>query len=298
MAATTKFNDNIKNQLNLWFEELKSKGVEDEVAEFLKRELLDKTFKKNLTKIPEPAKRCQARTWVNGASGQCTNEKVASSAVSLCKKCNSKYSKCSTPCSWKDGKKHGLFLGMISEELPILAAEGNSIAVLWTKETSTFEQYHRLWESGIRFHPNTKEGKAGRKSLKLGKTKKSPTKKSTKKATKKRAPSGFNLFMKEKRSIYRDGISEVVENTSKHPTLAVIFLATNAMNIKKSIKEMNDCSTNSSTFTKWLEKVVKIVDDENVKTWTNLCEKYGLENDGDWPSDGFSGRLIMSILHT
>lgn len=275
-----------KENVCSWVRSLSQKGISEDIINIIMENIPENIkVDRRSAKDDILSMRCHARTMKSGACGQCENTICDRSDQDLCQKCHKKYLRCSTPCTWKNKRKVGLFLGKIDDPIPIEAADGGGIAVVWSKEVSTFERYETLWKSGVRFHPNS-----GRKNINLKHIKKSIRDK----PVKIRKKSSFNVFMSKKRPVIKDAIKGVVAKTLKHPKLIIYFLADSSLDVPKTIRTIEEVCVDAQKFIEWTKRAGAIFDDSSVHSWDDMCDTFGLDNQGDCDADAFCGRLVVS----
>lgn len=249
--------DYIETQLKAFIERIGDTGTWDktealaELGDWIESATFKIPRKIRVSPIVADENRCLARSWAGGVGGQCKKAKLDGQV--FCKNCAKKCAVCSTPASFNmDGTHKGLFWGRVDEALPIEAADGEGVAIMWKSETVK-DSIRELLSSGGSWHPFCTASKEGFRTGDWDaarcsdapsgkKTKKSTTKKKSKKT--KRTKNAYLFYMADARGDITNNLRQFVEDTKMTPVVGVHYLSESA----------NDLSAALAAFTKLAKK--------------------------------------------
>ena len=247
-SNNTAQRDYIKVQLTAFLERIGDEGTWNksealvELGDWIDSATFKIPRKTRTTAVVAAEERCVARTWAGGLGGQC---KKAKCVGSFCKNCAKKEACCSVAASFnQDGTHKGLFWGRTDEDLPIEAADGKGVAIMW-KDEDTKSQIREILSDGGQWHPFCTASSEGYRTgdwdaapittMNSRKSKKTASKKSKKKKTK-RTKNAYLFFMGEKRGDITSNLRSFVNDTKMDPILAIHFLTENNNDLAASIK--------------------------------------------------------------
>ena len=285
-ASNTAQRDYIKTQLIEFIERIGDEGTwnKEEALTELGDWIESATFKiprKTRATVTVATKdQCMARTWAGGLGGQCKKAKIDDH--DFCKNCSRKNACCSNAASFNmDGTHKGLFWGRVDEDLPVEAADGKGVAIMW-KTDEVKDSIRQLLEDGGAWHPFCTERafKTGDWDATAITTMTSPKKaKKAKKSKKaKRTKNAYLFFMGDSRPQITSNLRTFVEDTKMSPVMAVHYLAEND----------NDISAALGAFT----KIVK-----HKKLLQKKLTSLDIEGDGKIATDFvFKGKYAMGPI--
>ena len=259
------FSQNIRVQMKKYVESLKSDNPswssEDILAAVVGKEKWDvpSHFARGPPLVElDDADRCGARVWsgwneekgkmMGGWGSRCARSSAGGGHY--CMTCQKKADVTCEPCQfWEEtdelpkgakvGKTKGLFYGSWGEEYPILAKNGETIAIVW-KNPAAVTRTISLMEEGKTYHPYTAEGKKGKTT-----PPRLPGKKSAKKGKgprKKRTKGAFDYWRKVNDSVVRTAIKEMFERTGKFPDRTLSLLSEHSLNVDTAFAAYGEIS--------------------------------------------------------
>ena len=264
MASTsnTAQRDYIETQIKAFIDRIGDTGTWDKASAL--SELSDwidsATFK-----VPRKARavttvssedQCMARSWALGVGGQCKKAKHGDG--DFCKCCAKKFAVCKEPASFNmDGSHKGLFWGRVDEALPIEAADGKGVAIMW-KSDEVKDQIRELLDDGGSWHPfcthppcRTADWEATPITTMTSRKKKSKKSKS-KKTKSKRTKNAYLFFMGDARPQITANLLKFVEDTQMTPGLGVHFLSENGNDINVALTAFKKLQKKKKFFKKRL----------------------------------------------
>lgn len=252
----------IEDQVKAFIERIGDTGTWDKAAAL--SELSDwidsATFKmpRNTPKPKyiAPEDMCMARSWALGVGGQCKKAKHGDG--DFCKCCAKKFSVCKEAASYNmDGSHKGLFWGRVDEDLPIEAADGKGIAIMW-KNDEVKDQIRELLDDGGSWHPfcthppcRTADWEAS--PITTMTSRKKSKKSKSKKTKSKRTKNAYLFFMADTRSLITANLLKFVEDTQMTPILGVYFLSENDNNIDAALAAFKKLRKKKKFFKKRLD---------------------------------------------
>jgi hypothetical protein len=244
----------------------------------------------------DDADRCGARVWsgwnetkgkmMGGWGSRCARSSAGGG--DYCMTCQKKADVTCEPCQfWEEtdelpkgakvGKTKGLFYGSWGDEYPILAKNGETIAIVW-KNPAAVTRTIALMEGGATYHPYTAEGKKGKTTPpRLAANKKSGKK--GKGPRKKRSKGAFDYWRKVNDRVVRTAIKEMHARTGKFPDRTLSLLCDHSLNVDAAYAAYGKISKED-----WV-----LFCDENPVSENGI--KHGANELGD-----FSGKLTNGMI--
>ena len=255
--------DYIKEQLTAFINRIGDEGTWDkqEALSQMQDWIEQATFRiprKTRTKTPiDKENLCMGRTWSGGLGGQCKKGKI--DGCDFCKNCLKKYKICPDAASFNmDGTHKGLFWGRVDKPLPIKAADGKGVAIMW-KTDEVKDEIRQILDGGGSWHPFCTE-----RAFKTGEwdatpittmtpKKKSKGKKKAGKKKSKRTKNAYLFFMGDTRPSITANLLKFVEETKMDPVIGVHFLAESNNDIAAAISSFKKVAKRKKILQKKLD---------------------------------------------
>jgi hypothetical protein len=268
--ASTLQRDYIKAQVEAFIERLGETGTWNkaealaQLSDWVDTATFQIPRKVRVTEPVSEENQCMARKWNGGDGGQCTKCKIKDS--DFCKACAKKNAICSEPASYnEDGSHTGLFWGRIDNSLPIMAADGKGVAIMWKME-DVKDSIRETLSDGGQWHPfcthppcRTRDWDAKpittMTSVKKKSAKSKSKKSKSKKEKKKRTKNGFLFFMGDTRAQIKVNLEEFISKTGMVPLVAVHFLTESENDCDTAISNCNKLAKKKTFFKKMLERL-------------------------------------------
>ena len=260
--SVQNFSENVVGQIQKYVDEVKSSNPEISGGELFDLIMANRDWRAEVASVEiDDEDRCCARIWsgFNPSKGKVQagyGSRCAKGHVSVDGKRSrfcSKHAKDAAvtetpgcfycegeviPARKKIGSPKGLYFGSWGGDFPFMAADGAGIAIMW-KRDEVVKKIRDAMEGGVSYHPNSKEGKAGRTkppnipssatTNKVG-SKKVGSKKTTKK-TKKPKAAVHRWMSSGNRMTVRDCIIALHGNTGKWPKYTLHLLESSNLDV-------------------------------------------------------------------